>query len=333
MKLLRNSDIQIDKWNTLLSKSSYSTPFQTHEFYKFYNSVPGLSAEVFAVEDSGDLKSLCVVTIQREEGIKAYFSRRAIIYGGPIYIDADYETVKYLLHNINVVLNKKVIYMEVRNYVDFGKLKPLYINAGWKWLAYMNIKLPLKGTSLNEVLGLMKYNRRREIKLSLAEGATYREANDTSDVEKIYMILKNLYSKKVKLPFPNLEFFISLFKSVIGKVFIVMHDNQIIGGSFCIYLERKSIYTMYYCGLRDYHRKIFPTHLGILAAIDFGIQNKLEFLDFMGAGLKHKEYGVREYKKEFGGKVLEYGRFRKINNLFLFVIGELGLRILKLMKK
>ena len=333
MKLLRNSDIKINKWNTLILKSPYSTPFQTHEFYKFYNSVPGLSAEVFAVEDSDDLKSLCVVTIQREEGIKAYFSRRAIIYGGPIYIDADYETVKYLLHNINLVLNKKVIYMEVRNYVDFGKLKPFYVNAGWKWLPYMNIILPLKGSSPNDVLGLMKYNRRRQIKLSLAEGATYREANDTSDVKNIYMILKELYSKKVKLPVPDLNFFQALFRSAIGKVFVILHNNRIIGGAFCLYLENKSIYTMYYCGIRNYHKKIFPTHLSILAAIDFGIQNKLEFLDFMGAGLKHKEYGVRKYKKEFGGEVLEYGRFRKINNLFLFVIGELGLRILKLMKK
>jgi hypothetical protein len=49
--------------------------------------------------------------------------------------------------------------------------------------------------------------------------------------------------------------------------------------------------------------------------------------------LKGKEYGVREYKQEFGGELNEYGRFRKINNKFLFVVGGMGLRIKKLIKK
>jgi serine/alanine adding enzyme len=333
MKLLRNSEVPIEKWNFLLLKSPYSSPFQTREFFQLYNSVSNLSAEVFAVEDSGDLKSLCVVTIQKEEGIKAYFSRRAIIYGGPLFVDNDYETGEFLLHQVYLELNKKVIYIEVRNFEDYSKLKTLFINAGWISLPYMNIKLLLKDNSLNQVLGLMKYNRRREIKLSLAEGATFRDANDISEVQNLYLILKELYVNKVKLPLPDFDYFLALFRSKLGKVFVILHNNRIIGGTFCFYLEHKSIYTMYYCGERNYHTKIFPAHLSILAAIDFGIRNKLEFIDFMGAGLKNKEYGVRKYKHEFGGELLEYGRFRKINNTFLFVIGELGLRILKLLKK
>jgi len=333
MKFLRNSEVPIEKWNFLLLKSPYSSPFQTREFFQLYNSVSNLSAEVFAVEDSGDLKSLCVVTIQKEEGIKAYFSRRAIIYGGPLFISHDFETGEFLLHHVYLELNKKVIYIEVRNYADYSKLKSLYVTAGWMWMPYLNIKLLLKDNSLNHVLGLMKYNRRREIKLSLAEGATFRDANDISEVQNLYLILKELYINKVKLPLPDFDYFLALFRSKLGKVFVILHNNRIIGGTFCFYLEHKTIYTMYYCGERNYHTKIFPTHLSILAAIDFGIRNKLEFIDFMGAGLKNKEYGVRKYKHEFGGELLEYGRFRKINNKFLFIIGELGLRILKLLKK
>jgi hypothetical protein len=333
MKLLRNSEVPIEKWNYLLLKSPYSSPFQTREFFQLYNSVPSLSAEVFAVEDFGNLKSLCVVTIQKEEGLKAFFSRRAIIYGGPLFISHDYDTGEFLLHHVYLELNKKVIYIEVRNYADYGKMKSLYVNAGWMWLPYLNIKLLLKDNSLNHVLGLMKYNRRREIKQSLNEGAIYREANNIQEVENLYLILKGIYLSKIKLPIPKLDFFLAIYRSIIGKVFIVLHNEQIIGGAFCIFLENESIYTMYYCGKRNYHMKIFPTHLSILAAIEFGIKNKLEYIDFMGAGLKNKEYGVRKFKQEFGGELLEYGRFRKINNTFLFVIGELGLHILKLLKK
>jgi lipid II:glycine glycyltransferase (peptidoglycan interpeptide bridge formation enzyme) len=104
---------------------------------------------------------------------------------------------------------------------------------------------------------------------------------------------------------------------------------MIIGGAFCFFMKNKSIYTMYYCGDRDYNKRIFPTHLSILAAIDFGIQYNIEYLDFMGAGVRNKEYGVRKYKQEFGGELIEYGRFRKINNKFLFATGKMGLGLIK----
>lgn len=313
--------------------SPCSSPFQTFDFFQFYNSIPGLSAEVFAVEEAGDLKSLCVVTIQKEKGIKAFFSKRAIIYGGPVIVDNNERIIDFLLNSIGLELYRRVIYIEVRNFSDYGGLKSMYQDAGWKWLPYLNIRIGLRGKSYNEILGLMKYNRRREIRQSLNERAAYRDANHNSEVEALYNILKELYSKKVRLPVPGLDFFLALYNSVFGKVFVVLHNNKIIGGAFCLYYENGSVYTLYYCALRDYHKRIFPTHLSILAAIDFGIKNKLEYLDFMGAGLKGEEYGVRQYKKEFGGDLIEYGRFRKINKKILFAIGESGLWIKKFMKR
>jgi serine/alanine adding enzyme len=330
LNLIKNSEISLQKWEGLLSLSPYASAFQTPAFYELFNSVQGFAAEVYAVEEDSKVSSLCIVTIQRENGIKGYFSRRAIIYGGPLFIGDNYETVKHLMHHICLELSKRVIFIEVRNYADYNKLKPIYINSGWQWLPYLDIRLSLKGKSLEEVLGLMRYNRKREIKLSLAEGAFYREAKDESEIEVLYLIIKDLYRERVKLPVPDLDFFLALFKSTIGKVFVTLHNNKIIGGSFCFYIEDKSISTMYYCGLREYHKKIFPTHLSVMAAIDFGIRNKLEYINFMGAGLRSKEYGVRKYKQGFGGELLEFGRFRKINNTFLFAIGEFGLRILKL---
>jgi len=333
MLLLRNHQISTEKWSAILAVSPYSSAFQTHIFYELCNGVPGISAEAFALEEDNNLKALCVVTLQKEQGIKGCFSSRAIIYGGPVLLDSDKEAFNLLLKSIAEQFKRKGIYLEVRNFFDYSQFHGHYIKAEWEWLPYLNIRLSLKEKSLEDVLASMKYNRKREIKLSLAEGAIFRDANDISEVQNLYLILKELYVNKVKLPLPDFDYFLALFRSKLGKVFVILHNNRIIGGTFCFYLEHKSIYTMYYCGERNYHTKIFPTHLSILAAIDFGIRNKLEFIDFMGAGLKNKKYGVRKYKQEFGGELLEYGRFRKINNTFLFVIGELGLRILKLLKK
>ena len=99
------------------------------------------------------------------------------------------------------------------------------------------------------------------------------------------------------------------------------------GGSFCFYYENDSIYTFYYAGLRNYNKKIFPTHIAIMGVIKFAIKNNLKFVDFMGAGTPGVDYGVREFKSKFGGDLKEYGRFIRINKPKLYNIGKLGLRV------
>ena len=178
----------------------------------------------------------------------------------------------------------------------------------------------------------MKYNRRREIRLSLKAGASFREATSEKEVSLLYNILNNLYTTRVKLPLPSLYFFKKLFLSPIGKVFLVMHNQTIIGGAFCVSYPNNTINTLYYCGIRDYNKKIYPTHLAIMAAIEYGIKNNLKFVDLMGAGKPGDEYGVRKYKEEFGGVLVEHGRYLKIFNPWLYKTGKLGLKTLSKLK-
>lgn len=333
MKSLFDSEIESFKWNSILLNNPLATSFQSSEFCVFYNSVPNSYAKVFSIEDNGRLKSLCVVTIQKESGLKGYFSRRAIIYGGPLLTEEGDEAFTQLLKLMYKELKGKVIYIETRNFNDYSQYKSIFANDGWSYLPYMNVQLSLQNKNWEDILSAMNYNRRREIRLSLNEGAIYEEASTINEVRSLYLILSELYRVRVKLPLPSLEYFEKLFLSPIGKVFIVKHFNQVIGGAFCFYYEGKSINTLYYCGIRDYNKKIFPTHLAIVAAIKFGIKNKLTMLDFMGAGKAGEEYGVRNYKVEFGGDLVEHGRFIKIYNPFLFHVGQLGLGLLKKIKR
>lgn len=329
MKLLKNNQIHIKQWELLLQKSPFASPFQTSYFYNLLSQIPGYYATVYAIAEDEDINALCIITIQKERGIKGYFSRRAIVYGGPILYDKSDKYLEFLVQSILKDLRRRTIYFEIRNYFDYKFCNHIYQISGFQWLPYLNVRLNLTGRSIDEVLSSMKYNRRREIKMSLEGDAYYREAENSSEVEQLYGILQKLYRTKVKLPLPDLIFFETLFRSPIGKTFVVIHNNMIIGGAFCLFSENSGIYTMYYCGLRDYDKKIFPTHLGILAAIDFGIKNNHTFIDFMGAGRNDEEYGVRKYKQEFGGELVEFGRYLKINNRLLYFIGRYGLKLMR----
>ena len=329
MRIVYNNQVDKDKWSHLLKGNPFASPFQTYEFYKYFNSIDGFSAEVFAVENNGEYIALSIVTIQKESGMKGFFSRRGIVYGGPLLAENKYDGLSFLLNNLEEHYNTNLIYIEIRNYFDYSNLFDSSINNNWKFLPYLNFKIRLKNRDLEEVLSCMKYNRRREIRLSIERNAMYKECETEQELGQLYNILADLYKTRVKLPLPHYGFFESLWKSNIGKVFLVTHNNQVIGGSFCIFLKNHSIYTMYYCGIRDYDKQIFPAHLAVLAAIDYAIKNEMEHLDFMGAGLKGEEYGVRKYKKGFGGELNEYGRYRNILRPALFSIGVKGLKIMK----
>ncbi len=329
MKTLINKDIPIDGWKEFLVNNPHGNPFQSFEFYEFSNSVFGFSAHAISVVQQKKIIALTVITIQKEPGLKGFFSRRGIIYGGPL-IDEKYpESSNLLLKEIHSALGKKVIYIESRNFSDYSGFDDIFSLNGWKFIPYLNITINLQNKSLSEVISGMKYNRRREIRISLEMKAKYSECKTEENLASLFQILRDLYKDQVKLPLPGYDFFKALWLSCTGKVFIVKHNDKIIGGSFCLVLQGKAIYTMYYCGLRNYDKKIYPAHLAVLAAIEHGIKNGLQYLDFMGAGKKGEEYGVRKYKQEFGGQLNEYGRYIKIQNRFLYILGKFILKMRK----
>lgn len=332
MRLVVNNDVNIDKWKQLLSVSEFASPFQSYDFYNFYNSIPIYTADVFAILEKDEYTSLVVIAIQKEKGIKSFFSKRGIVYGGPLIKKGSTESINVLLNEIGKYYKGHLIYLEARNFFDYSMYSPIFESIKWRFIPYVNITINTEDRTMSELLSNMKYNRRREIKQSLDRQAYHKICETEEELNELYSILDDLYKSRVKLPLPELSFFKKLWRSRIGRVFVVIHDGKVIGGSFCVVLHNKSIYTMYYCGLRQYDKKIFPTHLAVYAALEYAINTNCKVLDFMGAGIKNVEYGVRNYKQEFGGELNEYGRYLKILNPFLFKIGTLGLKLLKVIK-
>ncbi len=334
MRILRGAgQVDREKWLSFLESSPYGSPFQSPVFFDAVNSAPGpQAAEVFALESGGRFEALCVATLQKEKGLKGFFSRRAIVYGGPLLSGGEASNWALLSRAVEDALRRQAIYLEVRNFHDYRAVYPVYEAAHWQYLPYLNVQLPLQGRSPEGILAGMKYNRRREIRLSTDAGALCRPAESEEEAHRVYGILAGLYRERVKLPLPGWDFFRRLFFSEVGRVLVVQHGGEPIGGAFCLAIGGQGIYTFYYCGLRNYHNKIFPTHLAVWGAIECGLREGLKYLDFMGVGLKGEAYGVRQYKMEFGGELKEQGRFLKVLNYPLYQIGRLGLAALQKVK-
>lgn len=330
-KIYKAETINKAKWQHLIENSAYSNPFQTETFYSICKKSDEVEGFAYAIENQQKkYEALCVIIVQKGKGIKEFFSRRAIVYGGPVLSDdCSEEALQILLTTLKRDLHKKAIYIEIRNYANYRVFHSVYERKNWNYIPYLNIKVDLNNQTLDSLLLSFKYNRRREIKLTLKAGLTYKMADTLDQFRQAYIILSNLYKQQVGLPIPSFEFFTELWRAKLLKVFVVMDKNKVVGGSFCTVLKCRAIYTYYYCGLRNYKPKTYPTHLAVLAAMDYGINNQLKYLDFMGCGTPDKDYGVRKYKKEFGGQIVEEGRFLKVTNHFLYWLGAKAVQFLK----
>jgi hypothetical protein len=329
-KVLFNNNIPRDMWHKFLSENTYSTPFQAPEFYDLFNAVRYLSAEAIAVFISDSIKALAVVTLQTEPGIKSFFSRRAIIYGGPLISEDNQEATIILMKEISEKFRKKVIYIESRNLFDYSHLKKVYSTLGWNYKKHLNFRVYCESEEL--VWSNLNRLRKREKKKATANNVIMKEADCIDEVKQLYDILHKMYYYRIKKPIFNWEFFQHLFTNKLCKVFLVKYEERVVAGHFCP-LNENVIYDWYGCGLDKEFKDLAPSTMAVYSALRYGYLNGYRYLDFMGAGSPDKKYGVRQFKEQFGGELVEYGKFVKIFRPFLFKIGISGLKLILLIRK
>jgi serine/alanine adding enzyme len=196
MTLLSNEQINLDHWRELLAGSPHASPFQSPEYYKLFSESKGFGAEAFAVENNGVLTALVVASIQKEAGIKARFSKRGIIYGGPLLSDA--SSAEFLLQAVRKYFKNKLIYLETRNFSDYAPYRSVFESLGWKYEPWLNYHLLCD--EAQAVQKRMSSSRWRQIKKAVKNGAQWKESKSLDEVRDFYSILEALYKEKIKKP-------------------------------------------------------------------------------------------------------------------------------------
>lgn len=337
-RILTYYEINPLAWQKLVDESPYATWFQTQEAYQFYAAnKKEMMPFACGIERDGELRAVCVGYVTKVRSrIKQFYTRRAIIVGGPVIANsASEEDVARMLYAIQLpcrliaqspyrpTWRNLPIYIEMRNFHDYSRWKEVFEACGFSYQPHLNIQVAC------DAAHTMSEQRRRQVKKSIGNGATVSEAQSEQEIRDWYKILKQLYREKVRTPLFSEEFFLQFYRKGCGKYLLVKHEGKVIGGMMCPILEGKAIYEWYVCGLDDEYREQYPSVMATYAAIEYAKGNGLPLFDFMGAGKPDENYGVRDFKKEFGGEVVEHGRFLCICKPILYAMGKLGVKILK----
>ena len=171
--------------------------------------------------------------------------------------------------------------------------------------------------------------RKRQINKAQKNGVVIEEAQTEQEVVDWYAILLNLYRRKVKTPLFPLSFFLAFFRQKRGIYLLVKSEGKVIGGIMCPIKEKQCIYEWFVCGMDTQYKAFSPSVMATWAAMEYANTHHLARFDIMGAGEPGVPYGVRDFKAEFGGQLVEYGRFLCVCKPMLYQIGKLGVKILK----
>lgn len=329
MSIVEGNHIDPKAWADLVSRSPVATWFQTHEAYSFFDGLSFLKAFAYAVEVEGQLKGVMVGYIQKDGGkLKQFFSRRAIVLGGPLLAhDISDEELTLLLHSVKELVKKKAIYLETRNFNDYSRWRTVFEDCGCQYEPHLNFHINTESVDIAQAN--VGKHRWRYIRISLRDGASLIETPSSTQLKAFYSILRDLYRTKVKTPlFPN-EFFDQLSKQNGAKFFLVECQSVVIGGAVCVCLEGKAVYEWFVCGDEGFQKGIRPSSVATWFGIDYSARNGYPVFDLMGAGKPNEEYGVRDFKAEFGGKLVEHGRYVFVSKPLLYRVGKLGVKIMK----
>ena len=93
------------------------------------------------------------------------------------------------------------------------------------------------------------------------------------------------------------------------------------------------MYEWFVCGNDHYRKGIRPSSVATWYGMQYAANHGYPLFDLMGAGKPDEPYGVRDFKAEFGGKLVEHGRFLYVCKPLLYWIGKVGVKWLKMSKR
>jgi len=328
-------DINRAAWRDFVTEHPKGTVFQSPEMYDLFEASDKFFPYLFAAYRGDKLCGILLAVIIREySGLLGRLSSRTVIYGGPLLEESPEpgQILDALLKALIEEVKNKSIFIQFRNFFDWNAYNTVF-NGNNFWLTdRLNLIVKIDGPE--NTLKKISKSKVRQVRKAIQSGAEIIVPDKVAEVRQFYDILWELYRDKVKKPLPSWSFFLNFFEKMNngreGIYLLIRYRGKIIGGVLCPIHTDKAIYEWYVCGLDNEYKELYPSVLATWAPIDYALKHQIASFDFMGVGKPNKDYGVREFKAKFGGEMVNYGRYGRINNKVLYIITEIGYNFLTL---
>tara|TARA_Y100000310_G_C20684975_1_gene818398 strand:- start:2536 stop:3534 length:999 start_codon:yes stop_codon:yes gene_type:complete len=314
-----------EKWNNFVDNNKYSDIFQRFEMADIYNNTRNMRGLKFAVTKEDKIIACMAIKIESRWNFLTSLTSVATIENAPLYEDSEQgrEAAKFLIEHYNQHIKRKVLYTNIK-VKNNHFLADLYKLNGYEHIIGLNYEINLNKTS-NEIFRSIHKSKRQDIERAIRRGVTVVEL-EKNPIPELYKILKESYNN-LNLPLPHISYFNAVSDLMPNniKVSFVKYQNMFIAGG--IVLIYKNRIFDWYVGANTKYLKVFPNDVIVWNSIKWGCNNGYTIFDHGGAGILGKEYGIREFKRKFGGELIEYDIFTKVHRPVLLWFMKKGYKV------
>ena len=323
-----------DSWIDFVTAHPDGNVFHTPDYCKLMLSFDKIHPYAVAMMENDRVTGvLCGIHYREYTGIAGILSSRLVIMGGPLVAENDPERAGLMIREMDRLAEKQTIFTQYRNLSDVSPYSDRFAESGYEFEEHLNILVDLSKTD-DQLWQEVHVKRRNEIKRGEKKGSVVREVTDPENFRLSYGVLDEVYHR-ARLPIPDFGYFDkvwhSLGKNGLFRCFGAFYDGHLIGTMYVLSFK-DTLYDWYAGSYRSEYNKnpndIIPWNIFL-----WGKENGYRRFDFGGAGKPGVPYGVRDYKKQFGGEFVNYGRYTRINKPFLFRISTIGFKVYQKVKR
>ncbi len=328
LKLLLHKQVRSDQWWEYVDRQSKATAFHTPFMHDSLVRVPGIMPfALFAVDE--DMRIVGMINGYKQRLFKIVpgcIGSRAVIMQAPLFDSA--EVLDYLLKEYRKTYRRKILYTEIRAHYDLSEYKDPLRSNKFYYEDHLNIIVDLNQSE--DVLWSQVHTKRRnEIRKAQKSGLTVREIN-RDEFNYAYDILKEVYAR-AKLPLIDICFFEQCLALESPRcrlaVFGAFNAEKIVGTMFTL-MYKDTVYDFYAGSLVQYYH-MNPNDIIPWSVFIEGKKLGFTRFDFGGAGKPDVPYGVRDYKKKFGGSFVNYGRYMCTDYRIMFGLFKYAKRLVQ----
>ena len=295
--------------------------FQTLEMAEVYKRNKNCKPLILVAidESTGEIvASLLAKILAEKSGFLSSFSRHSTIRGGPIFRDGEEGVLatSRLLRYYNEIVKKEALYSRISPLNDTPQIAPAFRDNGYKCGDWQNFLLRMD-KPIDEIWTQLKKSRKYGINRAKKKGVTIEEMNDKELLPFFYNLLQETYRDRNN-PLEDMSNFEAAFDLLVpknmGKFFIAKYADSYIAA--LLILLYKGVGYEWYIGSSKKREDLllYPNDLIVWHALESCSINGAYAFDFGGGGLPSEiDAGWVKFKKEFGGTLVNYGRYTKVH--------------------
>lgn len=317
------------KWRGFIDQHPQANIFHTPEMYQVFARARGYRPELYAaVGPDGAVNALLLpVEVRVRDGLPRRLTARSIAYGSVLCSHGapGQEALSALLEHYVRKAGRQCLFTELRHLSDMSAYQSILTKHHFTYNEQLDYLIDT-GCSSDEVFKRFGRHTRRHIRHAAKVGAvTVEEINRRSQISEIYEQLKKSYAA-ARVPLADISLFEAAFDVLhpcgMVKFWLARVEGTPVASSIEL-LYQNTVYG-WYGGVDRSFSSYTPNELLTWEVLKWAAENGYQTYDFGGAGLPGEEYGVRDFKAKFGGRLVSYGRHVFVPDPMLLRVSQLG---------